>query len=220
MHLIICTQYYPPEVGAPQNRLSELARLLADRGHQVSVITAMPNYPSGKIHDGYGGLFQRERVAGVDVLRTAIYPTQSLGLLRRLASYCSFVCSSIVLGTLLLRRADYLLVESPPLFLGLAGFWLSRAKRARLIFNVSDLWPESAVQLGIVRRGGLLHRLSSWLEASLYQRHFFLVAPATRSRLCPARLQPVPGSPASFFDSIHPSRTPSLFRLAMVSCRH
>ena len=174
MHLAICTQYYPPEVGAPQNRLSELARLFVLSGHRVTVLTAMPNYPSGRVHEGYGGLWRRESVDGVDVLRTAIYPTQSTGFLKRLASYFSFVFSSTIGGTFLLRRADFLMVESPPLFLGLAGFWLSRVKRARLIFNVSDLWPESAVQLGFVRRGGALHKLSSWLESFCY-RHAWLV---------------------------------------------
>ncbi len=180
MHLAICTQYYPPEVGAPQNRLSELARLFVLSGHRVTVLTAMPNYPTGKVHAGYGCLWRRESVDGVDILRTAIYPTQSIGFLKRLVSYFSFVFSSAICGTFLLRRADFLMVESPPLFLGLSGFWLSRMKRARLIFNVSDLWPESAVQLGFVRRGGLLHKLSSWLEAFCYARAW-LVTGQSRS---------------------------------------
>ncbi|MCU1267777.1 MAG: hypothetical protein JWM21_4095 [Acidobacteria bacterium] len=170
MHLAICTQYYPPEVGAPQNRLSELARLFVLSGHRVSVLTAMPNYPTGKVHEGYGGFWRRESIDGVDVLRTSIYPTQSTDFLKRLVSYFSFVFSSAIVGTFLLPRADFLMLESPPLFLGLSGFWLSRVKRARLIFNVSDLWPESAVQLGFVRRGGVLHKVSSWLESFCYRK--------------------------------------------------
>jgi glycosyltransferase involved in cell wall biosynthesis len=170
MHLVICTQYYPPEVGAPQNRLSELARLFVLSGHSVTVLTAMPNYPSGRIHKGYGGWWRRESIDGVNVLRTLIYPTQSTGFLKRLASYFSFVFSSAFCGSFLLQRADFLLVESPPLFLGLSGWWLSRLKRARLIFNVSDLWPESAVELGFIRRDGALHKLSSRLESFCYKR--------------------------------------------------
>lgn len=180
MHLAICTQYYPPEVGAPQNRLSELARLFVLSGHRVTVLTAMPNYPTGKVHSGYGGFWCRENVGGVNILRSAIYPTQSTGFLKRLASYFSFVLSSAVVGTVLLRRADFLMVESPPLFLGLAGFWLSRVKRSRLIFNVSDLWPESAVQLGFVARGSAMHKLSSWLESFCY-RHSWLVSGQSKS---------------------------------------
>lgn len=69
----------------------------------------------------------------------------------------------------MLDRPDFLMVESPPLFLGLAGAWLSRVKRTRMIFNVSDLWPESAVQLGLVREGSTVHRLSNWLECRCYR---------------------------------------------------
>jgi glycosyltransferase involved in cell wall biosynthesis len=170
MNLVILSQYYPPEVGAPQNRLSELARLMVEKGDSVTVLTAMPNYPTGKIYPGFGGLFRSERLNGVDIVRTFIYPTQKTDFLRRLTNYFSFVISSAVLGTFLLKPADVLLVESPPLFLGLSAVWLSFVKRARLIFNVSDLWPESAVQLGIVRRNSLLHTLSSWLESFCYRR--------------------------------------------------
>ena len=91
-------------------------------------------------------------------------------MLRRLANYLSFVLSSAVLGTFLLSKSDYLLVESPPLFLGIAGVWLSRITGARLIFNVSDLWPESAVQLGVLRAGSTAHKLSTRLESYCYRR--------------------------------------------------
>src|SRR5271155_2398388 len=141
MKLTILTQYYPPEIGAPQARLSHLAACLVDAGHRVTVLCAMPNYPTGKIYPGYGGWMRRECQGLLEALRTFIYPVQSVALLPRLASYFSFVGSSAVLGGLLLEPSDYLLVESPPLFLGLAAVWLSWLKHARLIFNVSDLWP-------------------------------------------------------------------------------
>ena len=174
MKLTILTQYYPPEVGAPQARLSELASHFVRRGHDVVVLTAMPNYPTGCIHDGYGGLFLREWSAGVDVLRTFIYPTQKAEFTHRLANYFSFVLSSSICGSFALRRSDYLLVESPPLFLGLAGFWLSRLKRAKLIFNVSDLWPESPASMGLLDRNSAAFRISARLEAFCY-RHAWLI---------------------------------------------
>jgi hypothetical protein len=147
MRITILTQYYPPEIGAPQNRLSDLAGHLVMAGHEVEVLTAMPSYPRGKIYAGYGGLFSREQKDGVQILRAFVYPTRSAALLPRLLNYFSFVFSSVLFGSFLLRRADYLLVESPPLFLGLAAIWLSRLKGAKMIFNVSDLWPASAVHL-------------------------------------------------------------------------
>ncbi|MCP5303464.1 MAG: glycosyltransferase family 4 protein [Pseudomonadales bacterium] len=170
MHFAILTQYYPPEIGAPQARLAEIANYLVQDGHQVTVLTAMPNYPAGKIHQGYGGLLKREEKDGTQIIRTFIYPTQKADMLHRLANYFSFVFSSAFFGTFLLKRPDYLLVESPPLFLGLTSFWLSRIKRTKMIFNVSDLWPESAVSLGVIRRGSLSYKISAWLESFSYKR--------------------------------------------------
>lgn len=174
MKLAILTQYYPPEIGAPQRRLSSLAGHFVKAGHEVDVLTAMPNYPLGRLHPGYGGVSRREVIGGVNVLRTFIYPTQKTDYPRRLANYFSFVLSSAVIGTGALPRPDYLLVESPPLFLGLSGVWLSRAKRTRLIFNVSDLWPESAVRLGVVRQGSAVHRVSTRLEEYCYRRAWLI----------------------------------------------
>jgi len=178
MRIGILTQYYPPEIGAPQARLSNLARRLKERGHDVIVLTAMPNYPRGRIYDGYGGLFRAETQAEIPILRTFIYPTQSAGILRRLLNYFSFVASSLVVGLVKLPRLDYLLTESPPLFLGIAGYILSRVKRAQWIFNVSDLWPESALRLGVIKEG-LAARLASSLEAFCY-RKAWLVTTQTR----------------------------------------
>src|SRR4051812_29042318 len=180
MKIAILTQYYPPEIGAPQGRLSGLAEAFRDAGHTVSVLTAMPNYPLGRIHAGYGGLVRREMRDGVSITRTFIYPTQRADLLRRMSSYFSFVISSAMLGTLYLDPPDYLIVESPPLVLGLTGIWLSLVKRCRVIFNVSDLWPESAVRVGVLRRGGLAHRLGAWLERWCY-RHATLVTGQSRA---------------------------------------
>ena len=174
MNVAILTQYYPPEVGAPQSRLSALAREFARRGHRVTVLTAMPNYPTGRIREGYGGVFTREEREGVTILRTFIWPTQKADLPRRLANYFSFVLSAAVCGTVRLDAHDYLLVESPPLFLGLTGVLLSWLKRARMVFNVSDLWPDSAVRLGVLRDAGAAYRLGSWLEGFCY-RHAWLI---------------------------------------------
>ncbi|WP_447968818.1 glycosyltransferase family 4 protein [Nitrospira sp. M1] len=174
MHIGVLSQYYPPEIGAPQKRLSELAAHFVRRGHSVTILTAMPNYPTGKIHAGYGGVFRRESLEGMTIIRTFIFPTNKTGFLPRLTNYFSFVLSSVTIGSFCVRPMDYLLVESPPLFLGLSGIWLSRIKSARLIFNVSDLWPESAVQLGVLQASGLAHRLSARLEALCY-RHAWLI---------------------------------------------
>jgi glycosyltransferase involved in cell wall biosynthesis len=129
----------------------------------------MPNYPQGRLVDGYSGPVRREEKDGLRIIRATLYPTKSLGLVRRLSSYLSFVASSFLAGSAFLPRVDYLLTESPPLFLGPAGHALSRLKSARWIFNVSDLWPESAVRLGLIGEGRAL-RWSKKLEAFCYRK--------------------------------------------------
>lgn len=142
----------------------------------------MPSYPKGRIYPGYDGLVRREERNAVHVIHCAIYPTQKLGILPRLLNYFSFILSSSMLGSLLLEKPDVLIVESPPIFLGLAGFWLALVKRSRVIMNISDLWPESAAALGVITRDSVQFRMSQWLEGLFYRRSW-LVAGQTRSIL-------------------------------------
>jgi colanic acid biosynthesis glycosyl transferase WcaI len=169
MRFIILTQYYPPETGAPQNRLSDLARRLRSMGHEVTVLTAKPNYPQGRIHPEFRGGLWRQRVAdGLRVVHCFVYPSRSKRILSRLLNYFSFVFSAALIGCWTLPRADVLLVESPPLFLGLAAWWLARWKGARIVFNVSDLYPETAIALGYLQRPWL-RKLMFGLEAWCYK---------------------------------------------------
>jgi glycosyltransferase involved in cell wall biosynthesis len=170
MKVIFLTQYFPPEVGAPQNRLFATARSLRSRGADVTVLTAMPNYPEMRVHAGYRGrITATEEMDGLHVLRAWILVSARRGIFLRLCNYFSFVFSSLVVGLFRLKRADVLLVESPPLFLGITAMLLARAKGAKLVFNVSDLWPESAVQLGLVTNRSMI-RLSERLEMRCYRR--------------------------------------------------
>ena len=170
MRILIVSQFYPPETGAPQNRLSFLARWLANAGHTITVVTALPSYPLGAIFEPYRGrLVADEREDGIRVIRTWLYATKSKGFLRRMLNYCSFSLLSIVAGTLLAGPQECVIVESPPLPLGLSGFIISRIKRAKFIFNVSDLWPESAVALGVLRRRSLI-QIATRLEEFLYRK--------------------------------------------------
>jgi glycosyltransferase involved in cell wall biosynthesis len=169
MKVGILSQYYPPEMGAPQARLAHLASEVRRRGHEVVVLTAFPNYPSGRIEPGYCGLLRREWRDGIRVFRTWLRPSQSVGLATRLMTYLSFVFSSLLVGWFALGRLDFLITESPPLFLGISGYLLARRTGARWIFNVSDLWPESAVRLGVVSEGWGLSAASA-LERFCYRK--------------------------------------------------
>lgn len=169
MKFIFLTQYFPPETGAPQNRLMSLAKNIIGQGHQLEVLTAMPNYPKNEIFEGYRGKKRLvEKIEGVKVHRSNIYVTKKPGVISRLKNYFSFVRSSI-------REArnmgdcDFVLVESPPLFLSWSAYAIAKKKKAKVIFNVSDLWPESAEKLDIVNNRFLLD-MAYRLEANSYKK--------------------------------------------------
>ncbi len=170
MNLLILTQYFPPEVGAPQNRLFELAVRLKKLGINVTVLTAMPNYPQMKIYDGYQGKdYMFEEIEGIPVHRASIYLPKSKSIIQRLLNYFSFVYSSVKVGKQKVGPIDVIMCESPPLFLGYSALYLKRVKKAKLIFNVSDLWPESAEKLGVVTNKWML-KLAYNLEEKLYRK--------------------------------------------------
>jgi glycosyltransferase involved in cell wall biosynthesis len=169
MRILLLTQYYPPETGAAQNRLSDLARRLANAGHVVTVLTALPNYSQGSIFEGYEKHFVIEdSLDGVRVVRTWLYTTKKKTFLRRMLNFCTFSALSLLVGAWKIRRQDLIIVESPPLFLGVSGLFLSWLKRAQLVLNISDLWPESAVALNVVQNRRLI-RLATALEELLYR---------------------------------------------------
>ena len=176
MRFLILTQFYPPEVGAAQSRLSSFAQELRTAGHDVEVVTALPNYPIGRFRpEDRRRIGRRETIAGVPVTRVWLYPASGGGM-RRLIGYLSFSLTGL-LGAQLVSRPDVVFVESPPLFLGAAGWIVAKRFRAAMVLNVSDLWPDSVRDLGLLRGGPWLS-LSERLEAFLY-RHATAVTAVT-----------------------------------------
>jgi len=170
MKILFLTQYCPPEVGAPQNRIFEFAKQLKKFGHEVTILTAMPNYPRGEIFEEYRGKkIVKEKIDGKDIVRTGIYATKSKDFVKRLRNYLSFTWSSVFSGAKHIEKQDVIITESPPLFLGWSGYVLSKMKKAKFIFNVSDLWPESAVKLGVLNNKAMI-RASTWLEEFCYRK--------------------------------------------------
>jgi glycosyltransferase involved in cell wall biosynthesis len=174
VRFLFLTQYFPPEIGAAQVRLASVIRELVRLGHQVEVLTAMPNYPTGRVFEGYRGkLWLEEDWEGVRVVRTWIYPAMGTGP-KRLLNYFSFVLSALG-GLLKVQKPDYIFVESPPLFLSLTGYLASRRFGVPFIFNIADLWPDSVRQLGLMKEGPLL-RLAEGLEGWSYRQAHFITA--------------------------------------------
>ena len=149
MRIVVLTQNFPPEVGATAARLHRMTKSLAEQGHRVTVITAMPNYPTGRIFDGYRRKIRAEdEVNGVRVIRTWTFASKSSKFLSRFISYATFTLSSLLLGIWGLGRQDVLFFDTPPLPLVPTGLAIGRITGARVIMNVSDIWPEMAIQLG------------------------------------------------------------------------
>ncbi len=169
LRIMFLTHYFPPEVGAPQARMYELAKRLNDAGDTVTVVTAFPNYPTGVIEPGYRGRFSmEERMDGVRVLRRWVFATPNSGFFRRIVNHFSFVLSSLT-AMRKVGKVDVIFVQSPPLPIGIATLAFSRLKRAPFVFNVSDIWPQSAIELGMLRNPVAI-RLAEMLEEHIYRR--------------------------------------------------
>lgn len=170
VQILFVTPYYHPEKGAAQVRISETAQRLAQRGHQVTVLTTLPNYPSGIVPPEYRkGKMREEMHKGVRIVRVWSYISPNKGFFRRILSQLSFGCLSPILGWRKVGNPDVIIVESPPLFDAFAARTLSGLKKRPFIFTVSDIWPESAIQMGMLRNRTLI-RLAEWLEASAYRK--------------------------------------------------
>ena len=170
MRILILTQHFPPETGAPQSRLYSLAHNLSDHGADISILTAMPNYPKMEVFTGYKGRFYiKENEGPLTIFRSYIHVRKSPGSAGRLLNYFSFVISSMIVGWIKTGKQDIIICESPPLFLGLTALFLKWNKKAELVFNVSDLWPESVEKLGIIKNKFLL-RMAYSLERQIYRK--------------------------------------------------
>ncbi len=178
MKIVYLSQYFPPEVGAPAARVSELSRRWAERGHDVQVVTGFPNHPTGVVPPRYRGhLRMRETVDDVDVLRTFIYATPNKGVFRRGLAFLSFAASSVALGGLdrRVRGADVIVATSPQFLVAVAGWALSRLTRTPFVLEIRDLWPQSIVEVGALPASHPVVTALRWVEQFLYRQADLLV---------------------------------------------
>lgn len=191
-HILFISRHYCPEKAAAAVCVSETAKRLARSGHQVTVLTTFPNYPTGIVPAEYRGhIIQSEMLDGVRVIRTWCYLFPNKGFFRRGLAQLSFGCLAPWLGWKELGRPDMIIVGSPPLFNVIAGRILACLKHCPLIFMVADPWPEAAIQLGVLRNRVLI-RLAEWLEWSTYQQAslIWVVAEWMRDSLIQRGLSP------------------------------
>ncbi len=168
MRIIIVTHYFPPEIGAPQVRLSALAEAWAADGDEVTVLTGIPNYPTGVVPPEYrGAIRRRERRDGYRVVRTWLYATPNERMARKTINHLSFMITSVLLGWRASGPADVVVVSSPTFFSIGAGWLLARLKRARLVVEIRDLWPAIFTELGVLTNRRIIRMLER-LELAAY----------------------------------------------------
>lgn len=169
MHILFLTDNFPPEVNAPASRTHEHAREWVRAGHEVTVVTCAPNFPTGRLFDGYRNrLRQSETVDGIRVVRVWTYITANEGFLTRSLDYASFMASAI-LAAPFERRPDVVVATSPHFFTAIAGYMVSRMRRRPFVFELRDLWPESIRAVGAMSDGRLFRTLER-IELFLYRR--------------------------------------------------
>ena len=168
--IVYLAQQFPPEVGAGAARVAELALLWRDAGATVTVITGMPNRPEGRIHKEYRGrLFVEESWNGIRVLRSWLFVTPNGGFVPTVLNNMTFAATTALHATLRGRECDLLIASSPPFFVHLSGYLVSRVRRIPLVLEVRDLWPDYIVEMGVLN-DGLLARMLFACERYLLSR--------------------------------------------------
>jgi glycosyltransferase involved in cell wall biosynthesis len=212
VRIVFISHYFPPEVGAPAARVSELSAAWASK-HDVTVLTGFPNHPTGRIPAEYRGRFLAEETRdGYRVLRCWLYATRNEGIVKRTISHVSFALTAFVIGLYRLRRPDVIVATSPTFFCVFTAWALGLRFRCPFVFEVRDLWPGVFVQLGVLKSRTLIRALER-AEVWLYRRARLVVtvtkgfAEDIRSRGIPAdKLVVIPnGADLRFFTPGPPS---------------
>ncbi len=190
MKILFLTDNFPPEVNAPAIRTFEHCREWVRQGAEVTVITCQPNFPQGKIHDGYRNRWKTvEQVEGIRVIRVWSYISSNKGFVRRVLDYLSFMVTGF--WAALWEETDIIVATSPQFFNAWAGCWASIFKGKPWVMEVRDLWPESIHAVGAMGRGPV-YRLLSTIELWLYQHasHIVVVTDSFKEKISARGIRP------------------------------
>ena len=148
MRILILTQWFDPE---PFYKGIPFAKELVKLGHEVEILTGIPNYPGGKIYDGYRIRFlQREIISGIPVIRVALYPSHDKSAIKRILNYVSFAVSATMFGVFSVNPTDVLYVYHPPATIGLPALIISLLRRVPFVYDIQDLWPDTLLSTGMI----------------------------------------------------------------------
>ena len=169
MHILFLSDNFPPEGNAPATRTYEHAVRWVKAGHKVTVVTCAPNFPEGKVFEGYkNSWYHRENMDGIDVVRVKTFITANEGFVKRILDYLSFMVSGFIAG-LFQKKPDVIVATSPQFFCACAGWLLSAVRRKKFVFELRDLWPASITAVGAMKKSRVIDWLEK-LEMFLYHR--------------------------------------------------
>jgi len=175
MKILFLTENFPPETNAAATRVFERALYWVKDGHQVTVVTSAPNFPQGKLHEGWKNRWhQVEDREGIRVVRVKTYIAANRGTARRTADFVSFMITACVAG-LFEKRPDVIVATSPQFFAAVGGWLLGAIRRTPFVFELGDLWPASIVAVGAMKPSLALRAMEK-LELFLYRRSSAVVA--------------------------------------------
>lgn len=187
MRILLIHQYFLEKDDGGGSRFNEMTRVWEEKGHEVTVLAGMVHYNTGKKRERYKGKFtyKDQYSQDVTVLRCHVSEAYNVNFLGRLWAYFSFVFSSIYAGLFKTQgKFDIILVTSPPLFVGITAYVLSLFKRIPFVFEVRDLWPESAIDTGVLKNKFII-KAAYWFEAFMYRKAALVnvLTPAFRDKL-------------------------------------
>ncbi|UCD65149.1 MAG: glycosyltransferase family 4 protein [Candidatus Zixiibacteriota bacterium] len=164
MKILIITQHFPPERGAVR-RLFEFSRHFVRQGHEVTVLTAMPNYPDGIVPPKYRGKFYHyEELEGVKVHRSWVLPASNTQPKKRMVGFLTFLVTSIINSFRINGKFDLVIASSPPVTTPLIGFILSKVRKCKFVLEIRDLQPESSEDFGNLSRSPFTRNLKRFMH--------------------------------------------------------
>ena len=175
MHILFLTDNFPPEGNAPASRTYEHAREWVDKGHKVTVVTCAPNFPEGKVFEGYKNKWLlKEKVEGIHIWRVKTYITANEGFLKRTCDFVSFMISSLFFG-LFTRNVDVVIGTSPQFFTVISAWALAQLKRVPFVFELRDIWPASITAVGAMDDNKIIG-LFEKIELFLYRQADLIIS--------------------------------------------
>ena len=170
MRITVLCPHYAPDVAPTGEVMTSIATELIRRGHELHIVTALPWYQEHAIVPGWDGqLVRHEQTPWGRITRVHPFPTDKRNIPARALAFGGFTLLATVEGAIARRRPDLVLAMSPPLTLGLAGWAVAKARRVPFVFNIQDVFPDVAVELGLLT-GQRVIAAASWLERFTYRR--------------------------------------------------